>query len=86
MRKSLLVGMGVGALLMYYLDPSWGRRRRAELRSRVDRRARQLEAWREREAETRPAGADRRPRADEHEIDWMGGDSYRARLMQSDRG
>ena len=86
MRKSLLFGVGVGALLMYYLDPSWGRRRRAELRSRLDRRARQLEAWHELEDGSRSTGTARRPRADDNEIDWMGGDSYRARLTQSDRG
>ncbi len=84
MRKTLLFGMGVGAALMYYFDPSWGRRRRAELRSRLDRGARQLEDWRERAEQNPPAAT--RPRADEHDIDWMEGDSYRARLMQSDQG
>ena len=83
MRKSLLVGVSVGALLMYYLDPSWGRRRRAELRSRLERRARQLETWREGVEEGRPVADDVRP--DDHAIDWMEGASYRARLMQQDR-
>lgn len=83
MRKTLLFGVGVGAVLMYYCDPSWGRRRRAQLRGRMDRSVAKLEAWRERvEAERSDARADGRARDDDPDIDWMEGDTYRSSLIR----
>ncbi len=89
--RSFLVGVGCGAALMYLLDPSWGRRRRAGLRARLETGARQVEAWRQqaesrRSVEDNPPELDGRARAEDAEIDWSTGDSYRARLMQEGNG
>src|SRR5690242_11111828 len=35
-KKAALVGVGVGAALMYFFDPDRGRRRRALVRDKVD--------------------------------------------------
>jgi hypothetical protein len=78
MRRSFLVGVGVGAMLMYFFDPSWGRRRRAQMRERIEVGARRLEEWRD-EAEVRrrleeedeEETAEARAWAEEGEIDWM---------------
>jgi hypothetical protein len=90
MRRSLLFGMGLGAALMYLLDPSWGRRRRAQLRAHLESGAQQVETWRNRSGVRRAAMQDDSGDAPRHEdetdIDWTTGDSYRARLMGEDQG
>lgn len=83
MRRTLLFGMGVGAVLMYYFDPSWGRRRRAQLRDRLEQGAAQLDELRE--ASERPrvhTQANGRSREDDA-IDWTTGYSYRERVIQT---
>lgn len=78
MRRSFLVGVGVGAMLMYFFDPSWGRRRRAQMRERIEVGARRLEEWRDEgevrrrlEEEDDKETAEARAWAEESEIDWM---------------
>ena len=75
MSRAFLVGVGAGAALMYFFDPSWGRRRRAQLRERVESGSRQVDEWRER-AELRHAHANvRRDGArDEADLDWSEGE------------
>lgn len=79
MRRTFLVGAGVGAALMYFFDPSWGRRRRAQLRERVESGSRQFDAWRERSELRRVQGQGNGRSAgvrEESEIDWSEGEEY----------
>ncbi|MGH7444713.1 MAG: hypothetical protein ACREKM_07545, partial [Longimicrobiales bacterium] len=74
MRKTLLLGMGMGALAMYYLDPSWGRRRRAQLRDWLDSGARRMEELHERSEAARvfERSSDGLP-SEDADIDWTTG-------------
>lgn len=74
MRRTFLIGAGVGAALMYFFDPSWGRRRRAQLQERIEKSTRQVEGWRAR-SEVRRAQSENDFR-DESEIDWIEGEAY----------
>lgn len=80
MRRSFLLGVGMGAVLMYFFDPSWGRRRRAQLRERLEAGARRVETWRD-QAEARrrleeemeeDEVIEQDDMQEEAEIDWMG--------------
>ena len=75
MRRTFLIGAGVGAALMYFFDPSWGRRRRAQLQERIEKSTRQVEGWRAR-GEVRRAQREDDCQEDS-ENDWVEGEAYR---------
>ena len=75
MRRTFLVGAGVGAALMYFFDPSWGRRRRAQLQERIEKSSRQVEGWRAR-SEVRRAQDEEDDCRDDSEIDWIEGEAF----------
>lgn len=83
MRRTLLFGMGVGAALMYYFDPSWGRRRRAQLRERLEQGAAEWEDFREGSDRPRARSQPNGHAREDEPIDWTTGYSYRERVVQT---